>query len=121
MRARLPSPFRLITANHPVVKVALSKDEALADLPSLFAAGGAKALVIAGFVSDEDADAVTAAVTAAQASTRIARLSRADLEGAGVKLPPPGTPLPTGPPPPGTPRPDPAVFTRLFKEKLAGI
>lgn len=105
----------------PVVKVALSKDEALADLPALFAGGGAKALVIAGFVSDEDADAVTAAVTAAQASTRIARLSRADLEGAGVKLPPPGTPLPTGPPPPGAPRPDPAVFTRLFKEKLAGI
>ncbi|CAK7232354.1 hypothetical protein SBRCBS47491_008241 [Sporothrix bragantina] len=106
---------------YEVVKVAHSKDEALAELPALFAAGSAKALIIAGFVNDEDAAAVGSAVTSASASARIVRLTREELEAAGVKLPPPGTPMPTGPPPPGTPRPDPAVFIRLFREKLAGL
>ncbi|CAK7230085.1 hypothetical protein SCUCBS95973_007454 [Sporothrix curviconia] len=106
---------------YEVVKVAHSKDEALADLPALFSAGGAKALIVAGFVTEEDAAAVGSAVTAASATARIVRLTREELEAAGIKLPPPGTPIPTGPPPPGTPLPDPAVFIRLFREKLAGL
>ncbi|CAK7206286.1 hypothetical protein SEUCBS139899_009073 [Sporothrix eucalyptigena] len=107
--------------DYNVVKVALSKDEALADLPGVFSSGGAKALIIAGFVSDEDAAAVSSAVSAASGSARIVRLSREDLEGAGIKLPPPGTPMPTGPPPADAPRPDPAVFVKLYREKLAGL
>lgn len=104
-----------------VVHVAGSKAAALADLPALFASGGAKALVIAGFVSDEDVAEVSAAVAGASASARIVRLSREDLEAEGIKLPPPGTPIPKGPPPANMPRPDPAIFTRLFKAKLAGL
>ena len=88
----------------------------MADFPGLFAAGDATALIIAGFVLDEEFAAVSDAVTGTAPSTRIVRLTREDVEGAGIKLPPPGTTLPNGPPPA-----DPAVFARLFKQKLAGL
>ncbi|OAA56247.1 hypothetical protein SPI_07858 [Niveomyces insectorum RCEF 264] len=105
---------------YDVVHVSTSKEAALSELPALFSGGNApKALIFAGPTSDEDAAAISSAVTGASSSARIVRLTREDLEAAGVPLPPPGA-VP-GPPPPGAPRPDPEVFTRLFKQKLAGL
>ncbi|OAA59810.1 hypothetical protein SPI_06008 [Niveomyces insectorum RCEF 264] len=104
---------------YEVVHVSKTKEEALADLPGVFSkAGGPKALIIAGPPDDDEA-AIAAAAQSGSASARIVRLTRDDFESAGIKLPPPGTPI--GPPPPGAPRPDPEVFNKLYKEKLAGL
>ncbi|ERS95380.1 hypothetical protein HMPREF1624_08258 [Sporothrix schenckii ATCC 58251] len=114
---------KTLQPEYEVIKVVLDKTEAVADLPALFSSGAAKALVVAGLLAGEDADAdeVEAAVTAAQPGVRVARLSRADLEGAGIQLLPPGASTEKGFQPEGAPRPDPAIFPRLFKAKLAGI